>query len=143
MATIWNRAERDRLCSSPKGQRGGADQTHYCHSLTELGKRPGLIGVIFCKAQKKIQDAAKRRWSRSRRGRRIRSADHRQACTVIAAALAIHPFTWTAPPSPRRVCKQRTLVIPRRDRVSIERLAGPLRRLVAAGRVSLSGAPAA
>ena len=36
-------------------------ETHYRHSLTELGKRPGLIGVIFRKAQNKIQDPAKLR----------------------------------------------------------------------------------
>lgn len=36
-------------------------ETHYRHTLTELGKRPGLIGVIFRKAQNKIQDPAKLR----------------------------------------------------------------------------------
>jgi len=34
---------------------------HYRHTLEELGKEPGLIGVIFRKAQNKIQDPAKLR----------------------------------------------------------------------------------
>jgi type I restriction enzyme M protein len=33
--------------------------THYKHILTELGKKPGLLGTIFRKAQNKIQDPAK------------------------------------------------------------------------------------
>src|SRR6266446_435613 len=36
-------------------------ETHYRHTLEELGKEPGLIGVIFRKAQNKIQDPAKLR----------------------------------------------------------------------------------
>ena len=36
-------------------------ETHYRHTLEEFGKRPGLIGVIFRKAQNKIQDPAKLR----------------------------------------------------------------------------------
>ncbi len=36
-------------------------ETHYRHTLEELGKRPGMIGVIFRKAQNKIQDPAKLR----------------------------------------------------------------------------------
>jgi type I restriction enzyme M protein len=36
-------------------------ETHYRHTLEELGKRSGLIGVIFRKAQNKIQDPAKLR----------------------------------------------------------------------------------
>ena len=34
-------------------------ETHYRHTLEELGKRPGIIGTIFRKAQNKIQDPAK------------------------------------------------------------------------------------
>src|SRR5437660_11227227 len=34
---------------------------HYRQTLEELGKEPGLIGVIFRKAQNKIQDPAKLR----------------------------------------------------------------------------------
>ncbi len=34
-------------------------ETHYRHSLTELGKQPGMLGIIFRKAQNKIQDPAK------------------------------------------------------------------------------------
>ncbi len=36
-------------------------ETHYRHSLTELGKQPGMLGIIFRKAQNKIQDPAKLR----------------------------------------------------------------------------------
>jgi len=36
-------------------------ETHYRHVLEQLGKRPGLLGVIFRKAQNKIQDPAKLR----------------------------------------------------------------------------------
>src|SRR6267142_3921486 len=34
-------------------------ESHYRHILTELGKQPGMLGVIFRKAQNKIQDPAK------------------------------------------------------------------------------------
>src|SRR5437762_3223692 len=34
-------------------------ETHYRHTLETLGKRPGMLGVIFRKAQNKIQDPAK------------------------------------------------------------------------------------
>jgi type I restriction enzyme M protein len=37
-------------------------ETHYRHILTELGKKKGTLGVIFRKAQNKIQDPAKLRW---------------------------------------------------------------------------------
>ena len=36
-------------------------EIHYRHTLEELGKEPGLIGVIFRKSQNKIQDPAKLR----------------------------------------------------------------------------------
>jgi type I restriction enzyme M protein len=36
-------------------------ETHYRHILTELGKRKGTLGIIFRKAQNKIQDPAKLR----------------------------------------------------------------------------------
>ncbi len=36
-------------------------EAHYRHTLEELGKQKGLIGVIFRKAQNKIQDPAKLR----------------------------------------------------------------------------------
>src|SRR5437867_8136637 len=43
-------------------QRDGDElEIHYRHTLEELGKEPGLIGVIFRKAQNKIQDPAKLR----------------------------------------------------------------------------------
>src|SRR6059036_295665 len=40
---------------------GDALEVHYRHTLEELGKKPGMIGVIFRKAQNKIQDPAKLR----------------------------------------------------------------------------------
>ncbi|MBX3025803.1 SAM-dependent DNA methyltransferase [bacterium] len=40
---------------------GDALETHYRHTLEELGKQPGLLGTIFRKAQNKIQDPAKLR----------------------------------------------------------------------------------
>lgn len=36
-------------------------ETLYRHTLEELGKRPGMLGLIFRKAQNKIQDPAKLR----------------------------------------------------------------------------------
>ncbi len=36
-------------------------ETHYRHTLEELGKRAGMLGIIFRKAQNKIQDPAKLR----------------------------------------------------------------------------------
>ena len=36
-------------------------ETHYRHTLEHLGKRPGMLGLIFRKAQNKIQDPAKLR----------------------------------------------------------------------------------
>ena len=53
----------------PKGQdwpsllaRDGDElETHYRHMLETLGKRSGMLGVIFRKAQNKIQDPAKLR----------------------------------------------------------------------------------
>ena len=36
-------------------------ETHYRHVLEKLGKRSGMLGVIFRKAQNKIQDPAKLR----------------------------------------------------------------------------------
>jgi type I restriction enzyme M protein len=40
---------------------GDALEVHYRHLLGELGKSPGTLGVIFRKAQNKIQDPAKLR----------------------------------------------------------------------------------
>jgi len=36
-------------------------EIHYRHTLEELGRRSGMLGVIFRKAQNKIQDPAKLR----------------------------------------------------------------------------------
>jgi len=42
--------------------RDGDDlEVHYRHVLTELGRRPGMLGVVFRKAQNRIQDPAKLR----------------------------------------------------------------------------------
>ena len=51
----------DLAWSSLQPRDGDDLETHYRHILTELGKRSGLIGVIFRKAQIKIQDPAKLR----------------------------------------------------------------------------------
>ena len=40
---------------------GDALETHYRHVLDTLSKKPGMLGVIFRKAQNKIQDPAKLR----------------------------------------------------------------------------------
>src|SRR5215216_2864364 len=41
-------------------QHDGAElEIHYRHTLEALGKQPGMLGVIFRKAQNKIQDPAK------------------------------------------------------------------------------------
>jgi type I restriction enzyme M protein len=40
---------------------GDALETQYRHILDELGKQPGMLGIIFRKAQNKIQDPAKLR----------------------------------------------------------------------------------
>ena len=40
---------------------GDALEIHYRHVLEELGKQPGMLGIIFRKAQNKIQDPAKLR----------------------------------------------------------------------------------
>ena len=81
---------------SPKGydwpsllaQDGDELEIHYRHILEKLGKQAGMLGVIFRKAQNKIQDPAKLRrlivdlidreqWidaRRRREGRRLRGA---------------------------------------------------------------------
>jgi type I restriction enzyme M protein len=42
--------------------RDGDDlEVHYRHLLTELGRKPGMLGVVFRKAQNRIQDPAKLR----------------------------------------------------------------------------------
>jgi type I restriction enzyme M protein len=45
--------------TSLKGKSGDALETQYRHTLESLGKAEGLLGVIFRKAQNKIQDPAK------------------------------------------------------------------------------------
>ncbi len=40
---------------------GGALETHYFETLKTLGAQPGMLGMIFRKAQNKIQDPAKLR----------------------------------------------------------------------------------
>src|SRR5437763_4959694 len=36
-------------------------EVHYRHVLTELGRRPGMLGIVFRKAQNRVQDPAKLR----------------------------------------------------------------------------------
>ncbi|MBI4023429.1 MAG: SAM-dependent DNA methyltransferase [Verrucomicrobia bacterium] len=60
---------RDAASTIPKGcdwpsllaKDGDELETHYRHVLDTLGKRSGMLGVIFRKAQNKIQDPAKLR----------------------------------------------------------------------------------
>jgi type I restriction enzyme M protein len=47
-----------RRCSTEDGDEL---EVHYRHILTELGRHPGMLGVIFRKAQNRIQDPAKLR----------------------------------------------------------------------------------
>ena len=69
MADEQSRPPFSKPSKIPKGYdwpsllaRDGDDlETHYRHVLETLGKEPGLIGVIFRKAQNKIQDPAKLR----------------------------------------------------------------------------------
>ena len=66
MADEQSRPPHNRPSAVPKGfgcdiliTLDGDDlETHYRHTLEELGKRPGMLGVIFRKAQNKIQDPA-------------------------------------------------------------------------------------
>lgn len=46
---------------SLKAKDGDEFEVHYRHLLTELGKEAGMLGVIFRKAQNRIQDPAKLR----------------------------------------------------------------------------------
>ena len=43
----------------PEGWRGGANQVHYRHTLENLGTEPGLVGIIFRKAQNKISERSR------------------------------------------------------------------------------------
>jgi type I restriction enzyme M protein len=69
MADEQSKPPHNKPSPIPKGfgwdalmKRDGDDlEIHYRHTLEELGKRPGMLGVIFRKAQNKIQDPAKLR----------------------------------------------------------------------------------
>ncbi len=69
MADEQARAPFNKVSPVPKGfgwdvlaTLDGDDlETHYRHTLEELGKRAGMLGMIFRKAQNKIQDPAKLR----------------------------------------------------------------------------------
>ena len=69
MADEQSRPPFNKPSSIPKGfgwdvlvKLDGDDlETHYRHTLEELGKRKGMLGIIFRKAQNKIQDPAKLR----------------------------------------------------------------------------------
>jgi type I restriction enzyme M protein len=45
--------------ASLRRKSGDELEVHYRHTLEELGKKPGMLGIIFRKAQNKIQDPAK------------------------------------------------------------------------------------
>ena len=69
MADEQNRPPYNKPSPIPKGfgwdklvALDGDDlEIHYRHTLEELGKRPGMLGIIFRKAQNKIQDPSKLR----------------------------------------------------------------------------------
>src|SRR5205085_447120 len=69
MADEQSRPPFNKQSSIPKGfgwdklvKLDGDDlEIHYRHTLEELGKRPGMLGIIFRKAQNRIQDPAKLR----------------------------------------------------------------------------------
>jgi type I restriction enzyme M protein len=69
MADEQSRPPFDKPSPVPKGFNWGSLlkvegddlEIHYRHTLEELGKRSGMLGVIFRKAQNKIQDPAKLR----------------------------------------------------------------------------------
>jgi len=69
MADEQSRPPYNKPSPIPKGfswevlikQDGDDLETHYRHTLEELGKRTGMLGLIFRKAQNKIQDPAKLR----------------------------------------------------------------------------------
>ncbi len=69
MADEQSRAPWNKKSPIPKGfdwpallKADGDDlETLYRHILEELGKRPGMLGIIFRKAQNKIQDPSKLR----------------------------------------------------------------------------------
>ncbi len=69
MADEYTRAPWKRESPVPDGygwpdlieRDGDALEAHYRHTLEHLGKQPGLLGLIFRKAQNKIADPAKLR----------------------------------------------------------------------------------
>ena len=69
MADEQSKPPFNKLSPIPKGKDwpallakdGDELEIHYRHTLEELGKRSGMLGVIFRKAQNKIQDPAKLR----------------------------------------------------------------------------------
>lgn len=69
MADEQTRPPLNKPSAVPKGRDwpsllakdGDELETHYRHTLEDLGKRTGMLGVIFRKAQNKIQDPAKLR----------------------------------------------------------------------------------
>jgi type I restriction enzyme M protein len=69
MADEQTRPPFDRSAVVPEGldwpsllvRDGDELEVHYRHVLTELGRRPGMLGIVFRKAQNRIQDPAKLR----------------------------------------------------------------------------------
>ncbi len=67
MADEYSRPPHSRRVGIPpehdwqslKSKRGAELEVHYVTLLLELGKKPGMLGQIFTKAQNKIQDPAK------------------------------------------------------------------------------------
>ncbi len=69
MADEQTRPPFDRTAVVPEGldwpsllaRDGDELEVHYRHVLMELGRHPGMLGVVFRKAQNRIQDPAKLR----------------------------------------------------------------------------------
>ena len=69
MADEQSRPPFNKVSAVPKGhdwpsllaKDGDELETHYRHVLEQLGKQKGMLGVIFRKAQNKVQDPAKLR----------------------------------------------------------------------------------
>lgn len=67
MADEYTKPPHNRTFSIPRkynweklvALRGAELETHYTHTLRELGKEKGILGQIFTKSQNKIQDPAK------------------------------------------------------------------------------------
>jgi hypothetical protein len=83
-------------------------EVHYRHVLTELGRRSGMLGVVFRKAQNRIQDPAKLR----------RHVHTRLRCTTSQCAARSSRICGRRSQPSRHTCRSRSgksQARPRRD----------------------------